>query len=267
MAETLPRSFAEPACDPAQFAGRLAVVTGGTSGIGAATVRALAAAGARVAFLGLLGAQGRRLEEELRAAGGDVAFHHVDVRDPAAVAAFFARLAADGRPLAYAVNAAGINHPPAPVAELDPALARDVMETNFWGVFHCLREEIALMRPHHFGRIVNVVSILAGRPAPFMAAYGASKDALLALTRTAAAEYGAEGLRVRALSPGPTDTPMFHRALIEIAGDPAKYAGGLPESGPQSADDVARAALYLLAEEGASWPAVELVLDGTARLR
>ncbi len=267
MGETPPSPLAGLGCDPAQFAGRLAVVTGGTSGIGAAVVRALAAAGAQVAFLGLLDAQGARLEAELRAAGGDVAFHHVDVRDEAALAAFFAALAASGRPLAYAVNAAGVNHPPARVAALDPVLAREVMETNFWGAFSCLRHEIALMRRHRFGRIVNVVSVLAGRPAPFMAAYGASKDALLALTRTAAAEYETEGLRVRALSPGPTDTPMFHRALIEIAGDPAKYAGGLPEAGPQPAEHVAAAALYLLSEEGAAWPGVELVLDGTARLR
>ncbi len=252
---------------PGQFAGRVAVVTGGTSGIGAAVVRALAAAGAEVYFLGLIGSQGRRLEEELGAAAGKARFAAVDVRDAAALARFFADLEAAGRIPAFAVNAAGVNHPPVRLVDMDEALARAVMETNFWGAFRAMRHEIALMREAGFGRIVNIVSVLAGAPAPWMAAYGASKDALLALTRAAAAECGELGIRVRALSPGPTDTPMFHRAMIEIAGDPAKYAGGLPPAGPQPAEAVARAALYLLSEEGAAWPGIELVLDGAPRLR
>lgn len=267
MSRDRPRLPPSLAFAPGQFAGRVAVVTGGSSGIGAAVVRALAAAGAEVFFLGLIAAQGRRVEEEAKAAGGRARFAAVDVRDPDALARFFAQLAAAGRTPALAVNAAGINHPPAHLVDMDEALAREVMETNFWGAFRAMRHEIALMRKTGFGRIVNIVSVLAGAPAPWMAAYGASKDALLALTRTAAAECEALGIRVRALSPGPTDTPMFHRALIEIAGDPAKYAGGLPSKGPQPAAAVAEAALYLLSEEGAAWPDVELVLDGAPRLR
>lgn len=259
--------------DPIDFAGCVALVTGGSSGIGAACVRHLAQAGARVHFCGLIDGLGEMLADELAAAHTMAHFVRVDVREDAALAALVAGiLAREGR-LDIAINAAGVNHPPARLADLDPAIFREVMQTNAEGIFLSMRHEIRAMREtlvrDHRARpaIVNIASVLADAPAPFMAAYGASKHAVLGLTRTAAADHAREGIRINALSPGPTDTPMFHRALIEIAGDAAKYAGGLPKDGPQSADEVARAALFLCSRAATGFSGRELVLDRTARLR
>ncbi len=261
------------AFDPDDFAGGVALVTGGSSGIGAACVRLFAEAGARVHFCGLVDGLGELVRDGIASRRAAVRYVHADVRDDRAIAAFVADvLEREGR-LDFAVNAAGINHPPARLAELDPAIFREVMRTNAEGVFLSMRHEIAAMRatlardPEARPAIVNVASVLADAPAPFMAAYGASKHAVLGLTRAAAADHGHEGIRINALSPGPTDTPMFRRALIEIAGDPGKYAGGLPAAGPQPARDVARAALFLCSRAAAAISGRELVLDRTARLR
>ncbi|RMF13180.1 MAG: SDR family oxidoreductase [Alphaproteobacteria bacterium] len=259
--------------DPTDFAGCVALVTGGSSGIGAACVRLLAEAGARVHFCGIVDGLGKLLVDELAGKGRRVHYAHADVRDDAVLGALVAGvLKAEGR-LDFAINAAGINHPPARLAELDPAIFRDVMQTNAEGIFLSMRHEIRAMREtlvrdqKACPAIVNIASVLADAPAPFMAAYGASKHAVIGLTRTAAADHAQEGIRINALSPGPTDTPMFHRALIEIAGDAAKYAGGLPKDGPQSADEVARAALFLCSRAALGFSGRELVLDRIARLR
>ena len=246
-----------------RFYGRAAVVTGGSSGIGAAVVRALAGDGAAVHFCGLDDGAGDRLADELHKAGLAVRFHHADVGEDAAMAALVESCAgAEGR-LDLAVNAAGISHPPARLAEIEPETYREVMRTNADGIFYAMRHEIpAMLASGRGGAIVNISSILAGRGAPWMSAYGASKHAVASLTRSAARDYAEAGLRINAVAPGAVDTPMFRRALMDIGGDREQYAGGFPPAGPGTPEDVAAAVVFLLSDEAAYINGTTLTVDG-----
>lgn len=233
------------------FAGRTALVTGGSSGLGACVVARLRAAGARVRHCGLS-----------HAVADDPDYHAVDVRDDHALQRFVDQAADDLGGLDYAVNGAGISHPSARLADMDPEAFRTVMETNAFGVFHAMRHELRHMQARGAGAIVNVASTLSRRGAPWVSAYGASKHAIVGLTQSAAAEYGPMGIRINAVSPGPMDTPMFARAMADIAGDMSKYAGGLPDAGPASPAQMAELILFVLSARGAYLNGANLVADG-----
>lgn len=202
------------------------LVTGGTSGIGHAAVRHLALKGARVTFCGLHDARGRAIARALGREGLDVRYVHADVTDSRAMAGFIRGAASRNGPFVLALNNAGINHPPALVQDHPPVRWRRVMDVNVMGIVNALRHELPHMAEG--GLILNVASILGHRAAAWMGPYGAAKHAVVGLTRTAAQENDDSRLRIYSLSPGPVKTPMFRRALRQIDGDPAKYAGGLP---------------------------------------
>jgi len=202
------------------------LVTGGTSGIGHAAVRHLALKGACVTFCGLHDARGRAIARALSREGLDVRYVHADVADSRAMAGFIRGAASRNGPFALALNNAGINHPPALVQEHPRARWRRVRGVNVIGVVNAMGPELRNMADG--GLILNVASILGHRAAAWMGPYGAAKQAVVGLTRTAARENDPARLRIYSLSPGPVKTPMFHRALRQIDGDPAKFAGGLP---------------------------------------
>ncbi|WP_201153337.1 SDR family NAD(P)-dependent oxidoreductase [Rhodothalassium salexigens] len=247
------------------FDGQVAMVTGGSSGLGACLVAKLRAAGARVYHCGLPDPSDGAAGAEPAGAepAGDPDYERLDVRDAAALGRFVDRVAAahDGR-LDLAVNAAGISHASARVADLPPETFAAVMATNAGGVFHALHHQVRVMAPRGRGAIVNVASILSRRGAPWVAAYGASKHAVVGLTQSAAAEYGPLGLRINAVSPGPMDTPMFQRAMADIGDDLSKYAGGLPAGGPADPATVAELILFVLSPGGAYLNGANLIADG-----
>ncbi len=245
-----------------EFAGRVALVTGGTSGIGAAVVEDLCERGAAVVFCGLLDGRGEALESLLAARGLEARYCHADVRVDADMARLVPTcLERHGR-LDLAVNNAGTSHPAARLADIPPEIYAEVMRTNADGVFFAMRHEIPAMIRSGGGAIVNVASILARRGAPWMAAYGASKHAVLGLSLSAARDYAAAGIRVNAVLPGPVATPMLERALLDIAGDETKYAGGFPPGGPGAPGDVAAAIVFLLGEEARYINGAALTVDG-----
>lgn len=246
----------------ATFEGKAAIVTGGTSGIGEAVVRSLAGRGARVVFCGLEAAPGAALGRELCGQGREVVFCHADVRMDADMADLVALCGARFGRLDLAVNNAGISHPPLKLADISPATWRDVMATNADGVFYAMRHEIPAMRAGGGGAIVNIASILATRGAPWMAAYGASKHAVLGMTLAAARDHASDNIRVNAVLPGPVRTPMLERALLDIGGDLTRYAGGMPPGGPGSPTDIAGAVLYLLGTDAAYVNGAALAVDG-----
>lgn len=244
------------------FKGKAAIVTGGTSGIGEAVVRALAGYGARVVFCGLEAAAGERIAAELGEQGREVVFRRADVRVDAEMAALVALCRGRFGRLDLAVNNAGISHPPMKLADIPPEVWRDAMATNADGVFHAMRHEIPAMLAGGGGAIVNIASILATRGAPWIAAYGASKHAVLGLTLAAARDYATDKIRVNAVLPGPVRTPMLERALLEIGGDLTRYAGGMPPGGPGEPQDVARAVLFLLGPGAGYVNGAALTVDG-----
>ncbi len=222
-----------------RFLGKSVLITGGTSGLGAATAAGFAKAGANVAICGREPALGGQVSEKIKTLGREAIFSIADVRKENEMEAFAAEVEEAFGGLDIAVNCAGRNNPPNRLADIPASEFRDVLETNLLGIFNAMRAEIGIMKPRG-GVIVNVASILSEIPSGWMAAYSTSKTGVVALSQSAAEDYRALGIRIYAFSPGPIATPMFEQAVRDIAGDHKKYAGGFPKGG--IAMDPARAA-------------------------
>jgi short-subunit dehydrogenase len=193
------------------LAGRVALVTGASSGIGLATAKALAGAGARLALVS-------RSEARLRAAAEDVArtagdsqaplLIPCDVSDPERVRAMADRVLQDLGPPDVVVNNAGVGHW-APVVELSLDRIRRVFEVNFFGAVHCTKAFLPAMLARRHGAIVFVSSGFGAFPFPYTAAYSASKHALNGFAGSLRAEVEPQGLRVLLVLPGGTRTAFF----------------------------------------------------------
>ncbi|PCI63452.1 MAG: short chain dehydrogenase [Kordiimonadales bacterium] len=245
-----------------RFSRKSVVVTGGTSGFGEAIVKAFAAEGANVFFCGLIDKEGARVVDACESLTGAVRYTHADVRIEGDISAFIKEATAQNGGLDIAVNNAGISHASARFADIDPAIASDVMQTNFMGIWYAMRHEIPAMIRASGGSIINVASILSNSGAEWMAAYGSSKHAVIGLTKSAALDYAADGIRINAVSPGPMLTPMFERALADIGDDMEKFAGGLPKGGAAKPEDVAKTVLYLASDEAAYTNGANVIVDG-----
>ncbi len=249
--------------------GKVAIVTGGASGIGAATSRLFAREGA----LGVIIADvnettGKALETELAQAGGKVLFRELDVtREDQWIAAIDAVVAQHGR-LDVLVNNAGRGTPVSrPIVENTTEEAWDQMfATNATGVFLGIRAAIPAMRHSGGGSIVNVASIYAMIGSPLGTAYSASKGAVRALTRTAAVQYAKVGIRVNAVFPGYVETPMTREwhAQPDVRRD--RIAQTLMGRLAQP-EDIAWGILYLASDESSYVTGSELMIDGGVTAR
>lgn len=220
-----------------RFDGKVALVTGGRSGIGRATVQALLDRGARVASIDMTCAPAVHDDHRMELL--------CDVRDVAATEACVAQVCEEFGGLDIVVQCAGITRDGV-LWKLDPQDWDDVVSTNLSGAFHVLRAAIPPMRARGGGSIVHVTSINGERGKFGQANYAASKAGLIAVTKTAARELGAFGIRVNAVSPGFVRTPMTEHlaeSVVELA---------LSESllGRASEPvDVANAILFLVSDE------------------
>jgi NAD(P)-dependent dehydrogenase (short-subunit alcohol dehydrogenase family) len=230
---TAPRP--QPAADPGHWlAGRVAVVTGASRGIGAATAEAIAAAGARVVLAArdreaLAGVAGR-----IRAAGGDATPVPADVSQVQDVEHLFAVAAQAGPPAALVCAAAVLES--VPFAETTPEIWEETLRVNLTGSFLCCRAAFTAMRARGEGRIVNIGSlsgVYATEKFPGLAAYNVSKYGVIGLTEAIAVEGRPHGISAICVSPGAVDTEMLRRA------NPALRPGLTPH-------DVAKLILALL---------------------
>ena len=242
------------------FTGLVAAVTGGASGIGAATVALLSARGAAVASLDV------SIAESAAAApsAGEVHSFACDVRDAASVdAAIAAVVAAYGR-LDVLVNNAGIGAVGDVTANSDDEWLR-VFDVNVFGMARASRAAVPHLRLSPSAAIVNVCSIVAQVGLPQRAVYAASKGAVAALTLAMAADHVADGIRVNAVIPGTAETPWVVR-LLDAADDPVAARAALEGRQPMgrlvTADEVAHAITYLASPLASSTTGVLLPVDG-----
>lgn len=254
-------AMAQGAARQGRFAGRVVAITGGNSGIGAATARAFAAEGARVAISARRDREGRALEAEIRAAGGEAAWTSVDVRDHRQVERWIGETATRWGRLDVLFNNAGIFMTPRAVEDIDIENFSDMMRTNVDGVFYGMKYALPRMRAQGGGVIVNMASVAAHRGFPNTAHYNASKHAVLGLTRAAAVANGRHGIRVVSISPFAVDTPMLRESLSFQGLDPAVLAPTFITPRIMRAEEMA-AAVMMLADPASVVTGTDLDVTG-----
>ena len=243
--------------------GRVALVTGGASGIGAATVRRFAAEGARVVIVDLQDALGEALAEELGAAA---VYQHADVAREADVAAAVDRALDGFGRLDVCFNNAGFGGALGPIAEIPAAEFDATVGVLLRGVFLGIKHAARAMLPQRAGSILSTASVAALQAGFGPHVYSACKAAVVQLTRSVAMELGESGVRVNCICPGGIATPLLTRAFGELPGaqdflkttlaaaQPIRRAG-LPE-------DIAEAALFLASDASSFVNGHALVVDG-----
>ncbi len=249
------------------FTGKAALITGGANGIGRAAALGFARRGARVVVVDRDAAAGEAAAEAARAQGGEARFVRADVTRSADVRAYVqATLDAFGAIDCF-FNNAGIEGTVTPTADYEEAMFDAVIAVNLKGVFLGLRHVLPVMLRQGRGAVVNTSSTAGLVGSPGLSAYVASKHGVLGLTRTAAGEVGASGVRVNAVCPGPTDTRMIHS--LEQQSSPgdhaaagARYRASIPLGRYATAEEVADVVLFLCSDLAGSVTAAHYVVDG-----
>lgn len=252
-----PATEASAAVANGNFADKVVVVTGATSGIGEATAKAFAQAGAKVAFNGRRTDLGYQVEETIRGQGGEATYIQTDVRDPDQVAQFFREVESRYGRLDIAFNNAGIVSPNAPTAEQSLDDWMNVMDTNVRGYWLCMKEEIPIMLKQGGGHIINNASVSGHVGFANISPYSVSKHATIGLTKCAALEYGPQNIRINSISPGGVDTPMRRQAILAQGGDPTTPPPNLPRR-INTAHEMARVVMMLASDDATSILGVDI---------
>ena len=241
------------------LAGKTAIVTGGSRGIGRAIVELLSAEGADVTFFYRDNvAAAEDVVAAARSAGQAVAAEQVDIRDSAACANAVERIADRRGRIDILVNNAGVIRD-SPLAGFADADVQDVLDTNVTGVFNVTRAVVPYMTSQRSGKIVNLSSVSGEKGGRGQTNYAASKGAINALTRALAVELAPRRITVNAVAPGVIDTDMSH-AVRELAGDEVKGRILLKRYG--KAEEVAYAVWFLASDYANYVTGQVLTVDG-----
>jgi NAD(P)-dependent dehydrogenase (short-subunit alcohol dehydrogenase family) len=246
------------------FAGRVALVTGGGSGLGQAAARLLAGRGARVVVADISETGGAETVQQCIDAGSEAVFVRTDVTEEGDVEGAVATAVDRWGRLDAAINNAGINGPTKLVADYTLDEWNSVLAINLTGVFLGLKYEIPQMLAQGGGAIVNTSSGAGLRGFALLPAYVATKHAVLGLTKAAALAYVKEGVRVNAVCPGSTRTPLLEGFM---GGDPAMEAA-MANSAPigrlARPEEIAEAMVWLLSDAASFMVGHALAVDGGA---
>jgi NAD(P)-dependent dehydrogenase (short-subunit alcohol dehydrogenase family) len=244
-----------------EFAGKTALVIGGTMGIGRATVRLFAAAGANVVIAGLAPQDGKAVESEIREAGGAAEFIETDVRHEEQVRALMAHATRRFGRIHVAVNNAGVEGRFGPVQEATSEDFDQIIGVNLRGIWLGLKYQIPHMLEHRAGAIVNTASSAGVTGIANVALYTASKHAVVGLTKATALELARSGIRVNAVAPGPVDTGLLRR-MVSGKIDLGVIAGQVPMGRISEPHETAAAIVWLCSDAASFVTGHTLVVDG-----
>jgi meso-butanediol dehydrogenase/(S,S)-butanediol dehydrogenase/diacetyl reductase len=244
-----------------ELEGRVAIVTGGASGIGAAAVRRFARAGARVVVADVSDAAGEALAEEIRTAGGQAIYQHADVRLAADVDGMVAVAVERFGALHVLFNNAGIGTY-AQVPDLDPAMWEQIIAVNLHAVFLGCRAAIPHLKRAGGGAIVNTASIPGVAADYGMAAYNAAKAGVINLTRAVAIDHARDGIRANAICPGAIDTPLLRQLADALPGMLDAWHAAIPQGRLGRPEEVAELALFLASDAASYVTGAAIIVDG-----
>ena len=244
------------------LSGKIALITGAGSGIGAATARLFAREGASLLLADLDEAAGAALADELRRQDMAADFIRCDVTDESQVERLIAEASSRYGRLDCAVNNAGISGETGAIDELSLAAWRRVIDVNLTSVFLCMKHELRLMKRQGRGAIVNVASGAGLIGVPNMAAYCASKHGVLGLGKTATLENIAGGIRINAVLPGSTRTPMLERSIQPGSKTEAMTRASIPCGRFGEPKEIAEAIAWLCSDRASYVNGEAMLVDG-----
>jgi NAD(P)-dependent dehydrogenase (short-subunit alcohol dehydrogenase family) len=243
------------------FVGKVALVTGGTSGIGKATAIAFARAGAKVVLTGRREKEGAQVVAEIKKLLGEAAFVRTDIAKDADVKAMVKFVVDKFGRLDIAFNNAGVEWN-GPLDQATESEYRRIFDTNVWGVLNSMRHEIPVMLKNGGGAIVNTSSALGHVGLPQVSVYNASKHAVEGLTKSVALEFAKQNIRINAVAPAVVATEMVDR-FAGKEGDMRDYLASLhPVGRIGTSEEIAAAVLYLASDAAKFTTGTSLVVDG-----
>jgi NAD(P)-dependent dehydrogenase (short-subunit alcohol dehydrogenase family) len=242
--------------------GKVALVTGAGAGIGRATARAFAAAGAQVVVADVDTRGGDETVRLITAAGGDACFVRTDVTRDGDVAAMVATTVSTYGRLDCAHNNAGIEGPIGSLTELADDDWERILAVNLTGVWRCLKHEITHMAAHGGGAIANTASIMGVVGTALAPAYSASKHGVIGLTKSAAKGHALDGIRVNAVCPGYIETAMAERIIEQVPGGIASVIARHPIGRLGMPDEVAAVVVWLCSDAASFITGATLAVDG-----
>lgn len=242
--------------------GKTILITGGTSGLGAATARAFAAMGARVIFCGRRLTEGLQLETSIRAGGGEATFVQADVTDEQQVEHLVDETCRLYGPPDAAFNNAGANLYTGPLDQTTSRQFSDTVAVNLTGTFHSLKYEIQAMKSTG-GSIINTASTAGVKGVgQGVAAYVAAKHGVVGLTKAAALEQARNGIRVNALVVSAIQTEQWLKSLASRPGMPEKIAAAMPTGRISTVEDIIPMILFLASEQSTYITGAAIAVDG-----
>ena len=247
--------------------GKVALVTGGASGIGRATALLLAREGARVLVGDVDEAGGRATAAAIESAGGEARFTRLDVSSEPEVEAAVARAVSSWGRLDCAVNCAGVTGASGTLDAIDLPGWNATLAVNLTGVFLCMKHEIAAMTLAGGGAIVNISSGAGLIAVPGLGPYCATKHAVLGLTKTAAVENARTGVRVNAVCPGSVDTPMLRASIDKLPGMEKMVLASQPGGRFGRPEEIAEAAVWLCSDRASFVSGESMLVDAASVAR